>query len=89
VGFELVRLGYISEEDLIRTLGRQMRLPVVRLAGRRVDSEILELVPQNLAEKHRCIPLFLRDEGKNRVLQLAVEDPDENVSWAITARDAT
>jgi len=75
VGFELVRLGYISEEDLIRTLGRQMRLPVVRLAGRRVDSEILELVPQNLAEKHRCIPLFLRDEGKNRVLQLAVEDP--------------
>ncbi len=52
-----------------------MGLPIVRLAGRRVDSEILDLVPQSLAEKHRCIPLFVRDEGNNRVLQLAIEDP--------------
>jgi len=75
VGIELVRLGYLSEEDLIRTLGRQLGLPIVRLAGKRVSSEILDLVPQSLAEKHRCIPLFVRDEGKQRVLQLAVEDP--------------
>ena len=75
VGAELVRLGFLSEEDLVRMLGRQMGLPIVRLAGRRVDGEILDLVPQSLAEKHRCIPLCIRSEGGSRVLQLAVEDP--------------
>ncbi len=52
-----------------------MGLPIVRLAGKRVDREVLDLVPQSLAEKHRCIPLFLREEGGGGVLQLAVEDP--------------
>ena len=75
VGEELVRLGFLSEADLIRVLGRQMGLPIVRLAGRRIDSEVLDLVAQGLAEKHRCIPLFLREEGGSRVLKLAVEDP--------------
>lgn len=75
VGVELVRLGYVSEEDLIRLLGRQMGLPIVRLAGKRVDREVLDLVSQSLAEKHRCIPLFLREERGTGVLQLAVEDP--------------
>jgi type II secretory ATPase GspE/PulE/Tfp pilus assembly ATPase PilB-like protein len=75
VGVELVRLGFVVEEELIRVLGRQMGLPIVRLAGKRVDREILDLVPQSLAEKHRCIPLFFREEGGSGVLQLAVEDP--------------
>ena len=37
--------------------------------------EVLERVPYDLAEKHRCIPLLVNDEGGQQVLYLGMEDP--------------
>ncbi|MCH2170017.1 hypothetical protein MK489_04465 [Myxococcota bacterium] len=75
LGMTLVRLGFISEDQLIRTLGRQMGLATVRLEGKRIADELLAQVPLNIAEKHRCLPLFLKDLGGVQRLQMAVEDP--------------
>lgn len=75
IGLTLVRLGFVTEEVLIRTLARQLGLAIVRLEGRRVAPEILDLVPSRIAEKHRCLPLFLKEDGGSRVLQMAIDDP--------------
>jgi type IV pilus assembly protein PilB len=75
LGMTLVRMGFIDEDTLIHTLAAQLKLPVVKLSGKRVAGEVLERVPYDLAEKHRCIPLLVNDEGGQQVLYLGMEDP--------------
>jgi hypothetical protein len=40
-----------------------------------VNQEVLDHVPIELAEKYRCLPLLLNDEGGQQVLYLGMEDP--------------
>ncbi len=77
LGITLVRMGALREDVLVQNLARQLSLPMARLAGKRIAPEVLELVPRDLAEKHRCFPLFVRDEGEGRALYLGMEDPSD------------
>ncbi|MFQ5417092.1 MAG: hypothetical protein ACE5FL_08625 [Myxococcota bacterium] len=82
LGMTLVRMGFLDEESLVRTLANQLKLPIVKLAGKRVNQEVLDLVPIDLAEKHRCIPLLRNDEGGQKVLYLGMEDPADQEAIA-------
>lgn len=75
LGITLVRKGFLEEEELVRALAGQLRVPVARIRGKSVRGDVVALVPQTLAEKHRCLPLFLRKEGGENVLFLGMEDP--------------
>jgi type IV pilus assembly protein PilB len=77
LGAVLIRLGALAEEDLVRALAAQLRVPVARIRGKRVHPDVLARVPLELAEKYRCLPLLLRDEPGGRVLTLALEDPSD------------
>jgi len=77
LGMTLVRMGFLDEEALIRTLAGQLKLPVARIRGKRVSPDVLECIPVDLAEKHRCLPLFFKQEGGGRVLFVAMEDPSD------------
>jgi type IV pilus assembly protein PilB len=77
LGMTLVRLGFLEEETLVHVLASQLRLPVARIRGKTVNPEVLERVPMETAEKYRCLPLFLRDEGGVQHLVLAMEDPSD------------
>ena len=61
----------------MRTLGRSLRLATVSLRGKKVDPDVLRLVPAELAERYGCLPLFVKEEGGSRVLYLGVEDPTD------------
>ena len=63
LGMTLVRMGFVDEDTLIHALASQLKLPIVKLAGKVVNQEVLDLVPIELAEKYRCLPLLLNDEG--------------------------
>ena len=71
LGYCLVKLGFIQEADLTRTLARQFRMPAVDLSRFAADPRVLKLVPPELAVKHLVLPL--KREG--RTLTLAVADP--------------
>jgi hypothetical protein len=78
LGMTLVRMGFLDEITLIRSLAIQLSIPLVRLQGKRVTAEILDLIPPDLAEKHRCLPLFVRSEDGLKALFLAMEDPADS-----------
>jgi hypothetical protein len=82
LGATLVRMGFVEEEELIRALAGQLKLPVARIRGKRVSPEVLECVADELAEKHRCLPLFFKSEAGERVLYLAMEDPSDDEALA-------
>jgi type II secretory ATPase GspE/PulE/Tfp pilus assembly ATPase PilB-like protein len=56
-------------------LASQLKIPVVKLSGKQVNAGVLERVPIDLAEKHRCIPLLENEEGGQQVLYVGMEDP--------------
>jgi type IV pilus assembly protein PilB len=75
LGMTLVRMGFIDEETLIRHLSSQLDLPMASLRGKWISEEVLDLVPLDVADKHRCFPLFVKGVGAERRLYVAVEDP--------------
>ena len=77
LGATLVRMGMVDEPTVVRTLASQLKLPIMKLEAKRVNSEILEAIPVALAEKHRCLPLLIIGEGDARVLYLGMDDPSD------------
>ncbi|MGH0038048.1 MAG: hypothetical protein ACQGVK_23710 [Myxococcota bacterium] len=75
LGITLIKLGFVDERDLVRALAAQMDLPVARLEGKRIQKEVLDLVPAEVAEESMCLPLFVRDEAGRQTLYLGMEDP--------------
>jgi hypothetical protein len=77
LGAILVRRGCVSEEGLVRALAGHLHLPVARIRGKMVNPEVLELVPVEIAEKYRCLPLLRRRVEGVTQLFLALEDPSD------------
>jgi type IV pilus assembly protein PilB len=73
VGFSLVKLGFMSEQDLVRALARQHRVPAVDLERVKLDPKILRLIPNEIAVKHQVLPL--RRVG--RTLTVAMSNPTD------------
>lgn len=75
--YQLARAGAVDEAELVRVLGRALRMPTVSLLGKRVDPDVLRLVSAELAEQYGCLPLFVKEEDGSRSLYLGVEDPTD------------
>lgn len=79
LGKTLLELGMVDEATLTRTLARQLAVPMVWLRGKRIKAEVLERVPRELVEKHRCLPVQQLQESGGPTLLLALEDPTDPV----------
>lgn len=74
LGSSLVELGFITDEQLCRFLSRKLGVPAASpRAMSSITPEVLALVPADLAEKYRVVPV--RADGKK--LALAMEDPTD------------
>jgi len=73
IGYSLVHLGFVAEEELTRMLAKQYRVPAVDLAKVTVDPKIIKLVPMDVARKHFVLPL--RRVG--RMLTVAMTNPTD------------
>jgi len=74
IGYALVHLGFVEEEELTRMLAKQYRVPAVDLDKVTVDEKILRLIPGDVAMKHLVLPL--RRVG--RMLTVAMTDPTDS-----------
>jgi len=54
----LLKLGVISEEDLVNFISDQMDIPRIELDNYLIDGKIIELIPEDLARKHHLVPLL-------------------------------
>jgi type IV pilus assembly protein PilB len=76
LGAQLVRLGFISEDDLVVALSKQFNVQIIELDTVTVDTHILELIPQNIAQKHQVLPIVKDDS----TLTVAMTDPSNVVA---------
>src|SRR5688572_30670495 len=58
LGEVLVQLGFVDEETLLRCLGQQLQIPVVRLRDGLVDPAVVKVLPRTKAEALCALALF-------------------------------
>jgi type IV pilus assembly protein PilB len=75
LGVKLIKMGLVSETDLLVTLSEQLGAPAAQLDGRRIPDELISLVSLEQAERYSCIPLFMRTGGHRKELFLGMSDP--------------
>jgi type IV pilus assembly protein PilB len=71
LGFNLVKLGFCTEEDITQFLSQQYSVPSVNLRHFEIDDEVAKLIPAEVAQKYLIMPLSRT--GAN--LTLAMVDP--------------
>ncbi len=71
LGANLVKLGFITEKDLTAFLSRQYGIPTIDLAHQEIDSEIVKLIPEDVAQKYQVIPI----SRTGSTLVIAMADP--------------
>jgi len=71
LGSNLVKLGFVKEEQITHFLGQQFRLATVNLASVNIEPNVLKLVSAEVAQKYQVLPL----SKIGRVLTLATTNP--------------
>ena len=71
LGFNLVKLGLVSDDMITAVLSRQYGIPSVNLELFQIDQPVLRLIPQEVAQKYSVLPL----SRVGATLTLAMVDP--------------
>lgn len=75
IGQVAVRMGLVTQEQVTEALAEQWGMPVVDLSETNVPPNVLEIVPETMAEIYKIMPISLKDN----VLTVAMADP-QNVA---------
>lgn len=73
LGTNLMKLGYITEKQLISILSKQYNVPGVDLSTMDIEDGVLKLIPSNIATKYELIPL----SRIGKTLTVAMVNPDD------------
>jgi type IV pilus assembly protein PilB len=78
LGYHLVRLGQVSEEDLVHILSEQFGMPAIDLRSLypHVERDLLQLIPEGISMRYTVFPVH----KTGNVLTLAMADPTNVVA---------
>jgi len=71
LGYNLVKMGFIKDEQITALLSKQYGVPSINLAQFKIDPTIVKLVPTETARKYQIIPL----SRSGSTLTIAMTDP--------------
>jgi len=71
LGYNLVKMGFVKDEQITALLSKQYGVPAINLAQFKIDLTIVKLVPTETARKYQIIPL----SRSGSTLTIAMTDP--------------
>ena len=57
LGFALAKMGFVSDKQITEFLSQQYRVQAVDLREYEIDPEVLKLIPHEMCERHRILPV--------------------------------
>src|SRR3954465_183456 len=57
LGYNLVKMGFVKDEEITALLSKQYGVPSINLAQFQIDPAVVKLVPPETAQKYQIIPL--------------------------------
>jgi type IV pilus assembly protein PilB len=71
LGFNLVKLGLVKDEEITALLSKQYGVPSIALSNFEIDPAVIKLVPSETAQKYQIVPL----SRAGATLTIAMTDP--------------
>src|SRR5579884_277664 len=71
LGAALVKLGFLSDEEVTNFLSRQYGVPAINLQFFEIDRSVVKLIPQDTAKRYQVLPL----SRVGATLTIAMVDP--------------
>src|SRR5687767_14708259 len=71
LGFNLVKLGFVKDEEITALLSKQYGVPSINLAQFEIDPGVIKLIPSETAHKYQIVPL----SRSGATLTIAMTDP--------------
>jgi type IV pilus assembly protein PilB len=71
LGLNLVKLGFLKDDDITALLSKQYGVPFINLAQFEIDATIVKLIPSETAHKYQIVPL----SRSGATLTIAMTDP--------------
>jgi type IV pilus assembly protein PilB len=71
IGSNLIKLGFLSEEELVSFLSKQYGVPAINLSDYVIDSSVTKFIPHEVAQKYHIIPVA----RVGATLTIAMVDP--------------
>ena len=82
LGNTLVDMGFIDEKRLLEFLSQQLQIPLVDVAGARVDNAVVRLLPETVARRYRMVVL----ESREHDVLLGMADPTDLFAYDEASR---
>jgi type IV pilus assembly protein PilB len=71
LGYNLVKMGFVKDEEITALLSRQYGVPSINLAQFDIDPAVVKLIPADTAHKYQIVPL----SRSGATLTIAMTDP--------------
>jgi len=71
LGYNLIKLGYVKDEEITALLSKQYGVPSIALTQFEIDPAVVKLVPAETALKYQIVPL----SRAGATLTIAMTDP--------------
>ncbi len=78
IGESLIQLGFLTELDLVQTLARVLKVPLIdlsKLDTGKITRAVLSQVTLQSARTHRVVPLAIKEIRGRKRLVVAMSDP--------------
>ena len=71
LGYNLVKMGFVKDEEITALLSKQYGVPSINLAQFELDPAVVKLIPPDTAQKYQIVPL----SRSGATLTIAMTDP--------------
>src|SRR5438477_1008216 len=71
LGFNLVKMGFVKDEEITALLSKQYGVPSINIAQFELDPAVIKLIPPDTAQKYQIVPL----SRAGATLTIAMTDP--------------
>jgi len=71
LGETLIKLGFVSEEDITECLSQQFGVPSINLTHFEIDAGVIKLIPADVARKYNILPV----NKTGATITIAMADP--------------
>jgi type IV pilus assembly protein PilB len=71
LGYNLVRMGFVKDEEITALLSKQYGVPSINLTQFEIDPAVIKLIPADTATKYQIVPL----SRAGATLTIAMTDP--------------
>src|SRR5712691_6561595 len=71
LGYNLVKMGFVKDEEITALLSKQYGVPSINLAQFDIDPGVVKLIPPDTAHKYQIVPL----SRSGATLTIAMTDP--------------